>query len=276
VLNDFHDIEPLYHALIERPIESPDALERFIADMSELWAFGDEEFQRLGIAKSCQTDDPALEAAFLKFVEEVEPGIKPLFFQLERQVLASPHLAALKQRDRRYAMFERKARASSELYRDENVPLQTETTKVVTEYEKTGGAMTVTFRGEEYTLSQMARFQEETDRATREEAWRLVVTRRLRDRETIESQFERLLALRDRIARNAGKCDFREYVWTMYERFDYTPNDTLRFADAIAECVVPLERELDRRRARDLGLEKLRPWDALVDVRGRPPLRPFA
>ena len=276
VLNEFADIEPLYHALIDRPIASGEELERWIADMDELWAFGDEVYQRRYIAKSCQTDDAALDAAFLKFVEEIEPKIKPLYHQLEQKLLASPHLAALAQRDRRYAMLERKVRASSELYRDENVPLQTEATKVVNDYEKTCGAMMVTFRGQEYTLSQLARFQEETDRATREEAWRLAVERRLRDREKIESQYERLLSLRHTISRNAGKRDFRDYAWTMWERFDYTPDDCLAFADAIAECVVPIVHELNVRRARDLGLEKLRPWDTQVDVKGRPPLRPFA
>ena len=34
--------------------------------------------------------------------------------------------------------------------------------------------MTVTFRGQERTLAQMAPFLEETDRAVRQEAWELV------------------------------------------------------------------------------------------------------
>ena len=40
-------------------------------------------------------------------------------------------------------------RGACELFRDENVPLETEATKLVNEYDKTCGAMTVTFRGKE-------------------------------------------------------------------------------------------------------------------------------
>jgi oligoendopeptidase F len=138
------------------------------------------------------------------------------------------------------------------------------------------GAMVVTFRGKDYTLQQLARFIEETDRDTRREAWELTVNRRLRDREAIEGIFEQLLPLRQQIARNAGHGDYRSYVWKEKKRFDYTPDDCLRFADAIAKTCVPLVNDLDRRRRRDLGLDTLRPWDMAVDPKNRAPLRPFA
>ena len=39
---------------------------------------------------------------------------------------------------------------------------------------------------------------------------------------------------------------------------------------------MPLVAELDRRRAAELGLKSLRPWDTDVDPKGRPALAPFA
>jgi oligoendopeptidase F len=274
-LDAFADLEPFYRELLDRPIASADELERWVADVSELWAVGEESLQRRYIANSAHTDDPALEAAYLHFVERIEPHLKPALFRLQRKFVDSPHRAALAARDRRFAMLDRKWRAEVELFREQNVPLQTELTKIINEYDKICAAMTVTFRGEERTLQQMARFQEETDRATREEAWRLVASRRLQDRKPIESIFDRLLPIRATIARNADLSDYRAYCWRTYERFDYTPDDCLRFADAIAEHVVPLVREFDRRRRAHLGLAKLRPWDVAVDPKGRSPLRPF-
>src|SRR5688572_13655445 len=102
-----------------------------------------------------------------------------------------------------------------------------------------------------------------------------MVARRLRDKDAIESVFDRMLPIRDEIAHNAGQADFRAYMWKAMKRFDYTPQDCERFADAIAETVVPLVNELDRQRKGDLKLDKLRPWDTLVDPKNRPPLRPF-
>ena len=58
-------------------------------------------------------------------------------------------------------------KADVELFRDENVPLQTELSKLNSQYDKLIGAMTVTYEGHPYTLQQMARYQEEPDRTLR-------------------------------------------------------------------------------------------------------------
>jgi len=269
----FADVEPLYLTLLDRPIDSPAALERWLLDFSELTAVVDEGGSRRYIDKSCHTDDPAIEKAYLDWIEEVDPKVKPYFFKLQKKLLDSPHRAALT--DKRYEMLAKKWRPDVELFRDQNIPLETEIAKLNNEYDKTCGAMTVNFRGQELTLQQLGRFLEEPDRATREEAFRLSIARRMQDRETIESIFDQQLPIRQRIARNAGLDDFREFTWMAYKRFDYTPDDCARFADAIAATVVPLVNEFDRQRKQELGLERLRPWDAYVDVKNRPPLRPF-
>jgi oligoendopeptidase F len=125
-------------------------------------------------------------------------------------------------------------------------------------------------------MQQMARFTEEPDRTTRQEAWEASTRRRLQDRARIEDLFDKILPLRERIARNAGFDNYRAYTWKALKRFDYTPDDCVRFAESIEKTVVPLVDELDRRRAEDLKLERLRPWDLSVDPKNRPPLRPFA
>jgi oligoendopeptidase F len=120
------------------------------------------------------------------------------------------------------------------------------------------------------------RFTEEPDRGTRQEAWEAITNRRLTDRDSIDAIFDQLLPLRRRIAQNAGMTDYREYTWKALKRFDYTPADCLQFADTIARTCVPVVEALDRQRAVDLKLDRLRPWDLAVDPRHRPPLRPFA
>ena len=65
-------------------------------------------------------------------------------------------------------------------------------------------------------------------------------------------------------------------MWKALKRFDYTPEDCLKFADSIAKVCVPLMKELDEERRSELKLPKLRPWDLAVDPKNRPPLQPFA
>lgn len=272
-LSEVSQLEPVYQSLLDRPIESADALRRWLIDVSELAAAVDEFGARRYIDKSCHTDDLALERAYLHFVENVEPRTKPLMFRLQKKFMESRHRPGLD--GVRYRMLERKWGPDVELFREENVPLETRVTKLVNEYDKTMGAMVVPFRGKDYTLQQLARFIEEPDRETRRQAWTLTAERRLQNREEIDALFEQVLPLRQEIARNAGHADFRSYIWKEKKRFDYTPDDCLRFADAIATTCVPLVDELDRRRKEALGLDALRPWDLAVDPKNRPPLRPF-
>ena len=87
--------------------------------------------------------------------------------------------------------------------------------------------------------------------------------------------FLEMLALRHRMARNAGVADFREYSWRMLHRHEYTPEDCLRMHDAVAQVVVPRLRQVHQRRQQVMGLDALRPYDLRPDVRGREPLKPF-
>ncbi|MCC7349287.1 MAG: M3 family oligoendopeptidase [Phycisphaerales bacterium] len=271
---DFSQLEPLYNQLIDRPIHSANELEQWLGDVSELSSVVDEYGSRRYIDKSCHTEDPQIERAYMHFVEQIDPKIKPLFFQLQRKLLDSPFLPQLQ--GQRYRLLERKWRSDVELFREENIPLETQITKLVTDYDKISGAMMVQFRGGEYTLQQLARFIEEPDRQVRQEAWETSANRRLQDRERIDELFDKLLPLRQQIATNSAMDNYRSYVWKAYKRFDYTPEDCLRFADAIEKACVPVVDELDRQRAADLKLERLRPWDLSVDPKNRPPLRPFA
>jgi oligoendopeptidase F len=137
------------------------------------------------------------------------------------------------------------------------------------------GAMTVTYRGEERTLAQMAPFLEETDRGVRREAWELSAARRLQDRETLDDQFDRMMALRIEVAREAGFDNYVAYAVRYRERFDYGIGDAIRFHRAVEHVVVPLMREVHERHRVMMGVESVRPWDLAVDPLGRPPLHPF-
>jgi oligoendopeptidase F len=271
---DFSQLEPLYLQLLDRPLTSVAEIETFLRDFSELSAVVDEYGSRRYIDKSCHTDDKSIEDAFLQFVEQVEPKIKPLYFRLQKKLLDSPAVDQLT--GERYHILIRQWRADVELFREENVAIETDVTKTVNEYDKINGAIMVIFRGKEYTPQQMARFLEDPDRAMRQEAWEANTNRRLAEREKFEDIFEKLLPLRERIAANADLADYRQYAWKSKKRFDYTPEDCLRFADAIAESCVPVVARLNAQRAKDLAVPSLRPWDLDVDPQGRPALRPFA
>lgn len=274
-LGDWPQVEPLYDQLDARAVEcaSVSELERWILDGSELAAALDEEAIKRQIAMTCHTDSPEAEVAFLHFVEHVEPRLKRRRFRLSELYLAHPLRAQLPRP--RYAIFDRDLEARARLYRPENVALETEEAKLSQQYQKLCGSLTVQFRGEEKTLTQVDRHLEEPDRALRQEAWELTTNRRLQEAEQFEEIFDQMLALREQIARNAGFANYVEYAFKLRGRFDYTPTDCVNFHDAIESEFVPAMRELRAARRRELGLGTLRPWDLAVDPQSRAPLRPF-
>jgi oligoendopeptidase F len=272
-VSDFAQIQPLYQQLLDRSLQSTGDLERWLADFSELSAAVDEYGARRYIDKSCHTEDAAIEQRYMQFVEQVEPKIKPLYFELQQKFLTAPAVSLLD--DKRYGILIRKWRADVEIFRPENVALETEITRLVNEYDKLSGAMMVQFEGKEHTLQQMAKYAEQTDRGLRQRAWEAAAQRRLKDREAIDGIFDQLMSLRERIAKNAELSDYRSFAWKAFKRFDYTPQQCLEFADAIASTVVPLVKRLDAERQEDLGLRGLRPWDTTVDPKNRSPLEPF-
>ena len=277
-LTDFGDwsqIEPLYARLEEeiQSIQTPAELEAWLLRRSELGAALSEEYSRRNIASTCQTDGPAAEKAFLHFLENILPKLRPWEDRLNRAYLQNPARSSLDRQ--RLAVHDRVIERDVELFREENVPLKTEEQKLAKEYLKITGAMTVHWRGEERTLQQMAPVLEETDRSTREAAWQAMWQRRLQDRERIEAIMDELIALRTRIARNAGFDNFRDYQHAAYCRFDYTPDDCIAFQHAIETEVVPLLKRLREKRRQELAVESLRPWDLDVDPQGRQPLVPF-
>ncbi len=266
-------LEPLYRALLIRPIRSAGDLERLLLDRSELDAAVAETEANLYIRMSCDTESAARRDAYLGFVQHVDPHLKRVGFEVDRAIVNSPFSKDLDQA--RYGVLLRGLRQEVHLFRPENVDLQTECTTLEQKFSQVSGAMTVQFDGREQTLPQMARYQELTDRSVRDAAWRAITDRRLQDADTIDDIFDRLIALRHTMALNAGFDNFRDFQHQRLHRFDYTPADCERFHAACEQVCVPLLRELNAERREALHLDPLRPWDLKVDVRGRGPLSPF-
>ena len=92
------------------------------------------------------------------------------FRQFKLEQIYLQHAALGKLPKDRYEVFHRNTGVHVELYREENVPLETEEARLSQRYQKLAGSLTVRFHGEEKTLAQMARYLEEPDRALRQEA----------------------------------------------------------------------------------------------------------
>ena len=270
---EWAELAAIFDELSSRKIGASEELRKWMLDESELAAYIHEQRAVRYINSTRQTDNPVFTKAYESYLTELEPKIKLAGFELLKKYASSEHRGGLPKPD--YSLEDKRRRNAVSIFRPENVELEKQDSTLGQKYLRTIGAMTVQFRGQERTLQQMSKFYEETDRAVREEAWRLADQRALKDSPALDRLYDEMVALRDREARNAGFDDYMQYAFAKKDRFDYTAADCVRFHEAVEKYMVPLSRELDKERKAKMGLDELRPWDLKVDPDGRPPLSPF-
>ena len=274
ILNDWAGLEPYFENLQNRSLNSAEALQQWLADLSELESAIGEDACWRQIKMTCDTTDSTLEEAFTFFVTEIEPKIKPYAFAINKKLLDSPFKNELDEKI--YFPYLRNVANSVRLFREENIALQSEINVLSQQYGAISGAMSVEIEGKEMTLQQAAKLLHNSDRNLRKSVFEKVVDRRLQDKTTLNDLFEKLLDLRQKVALNAGFDNYRDYKFQELGRFDYTPEDCFAFHEAVKEHIVPLQRELLEHRRKELGIEQLKPYDVDAEPIGREPLQPFA
>lgn len=271
-IDSWDALSPYFKELEERLLHSADGLKQWLEDLSELESVVQEHVGWLYIRMTCNTQDEALVKAYTFFINEINPHIEPFADRLNRKLLDCPFRNGL---DKRFSIHLRSTENEIRLFREENIPLNAELSTREQKYGEIAGAMSVELNGKTLTLQQAANFLREPNRGVRQSAYEKIVSRRLQDREKLDSLFDELLKLRHQIANNSGFSNYRDYKFVAMDRFDYTADDCMRFHDSVRQAIVPVLDKLMEERQRDMGLESLKPWDIDVDSKGRPDLKPF-
>tara|TARA_R110002049_G_scaffold177901_2_gene345122 strand:+ start:1434 stop:3146 length:1713 start_codon:yes stop_codon:yes gene_type:complete len=272
-LTSWDQIEPYFNQLIERKINSTTELKKWLKNKSELDAFLEEDMAWRYIKMNINTKDERLQKSFNFFVTEISPKVAPLNNQLEKKLLDCSFVDEL-EKDTYFIMI-RGIRKSVELFRDENIPIQTRLEQKSQEYGAIAADMSVEMEGEKMTLQRAAKFYENTNRALRKEAFEKINTRRLEDKDKLNKLYNELIIDRNQVALNADYQNYRDYMFDAMGRFDYAPEDCFNFHESIEKVLMPFLNQLDQERKDALKLETLKPWDKSVDLSGMPPLQPF-
>ena len=272
-LTDWKSIEPYLVNLEERPLTDAAALEKWLQDMSELEAIITEDASWRHIRMTRNTEDKTLREHFTFFMMEIQPKIQPYADRLNRKLIANPLTAKLDHD--KYFTYLRSVKKSIDLYREENIPIQSELSVMAQQFGAISGKMTVSVNDKEYTLQQAMKFLENPDRSLREKVYREVQDRRLQDKEPLNKLYSELIQRRHQVARNAGFGNYRDYKFVELGRFDYTKEDCFRFHDSVKQHVLPLVNLINEHKKKKLGLDKLRPWDTEAEPAAVTPLNPF-
>jgi len=275
---DWTKYEPFFTQLAERDLNASTVAD-WLADWTLLTSLVVEVSVRLNLASDLHTDDDAARARFHKFLDEVFPPTAAADQKLKQKLLVSGL------EPDRFDVPLRNMRAEADLFREENLPLLTEHTKLGQAYGQILGKQALTWEGKELTVTQLVNELTGADRATRERGWLFGINRVLEDRSVINEVWVKLMDVRRKIAANAGKKDYREYAWQQRLRFDYTPQDCETFHASVEKVVVPAAKRVYERHGKLMKLDTVRPWDISVDAMrqtdinvdpfGRPALCPY-
>ena len=272
-ISSWEIIEPYFKELLERPINSKEELEKWLKDMSELEAAVSEDFCWRQVKMTCDTANKDLEESFNFFVLEIQPRIQPYAFELNKKLVNSPFINELDQE--KYFTYLRSIKKSIELFREENIPIESEIAVLQQKYGMITGQMTVDVNGKTYTLQQASKFFESHDRQLREEVYKKIAERRYRDKDQLNDLFSQLVNKRNQEALNAGFENYRDFKFKQLGRFDYTKEDTFRFHESVKLHVLPLVNKIYAHKKEKLKVDALRPWDTEAEPEGTQPLAPF-
>jgi oligoendopeptidase F len=263
---------PIYKELLARPLPTIASVEKWLQDIRELAVVLQESESLIYIRKSVNTRDRKAQAAYMHLIQKVDPGLAPYKDKLNQKLISHPLRAKF---PKRWKLMLKSRQNAVDLFRQKNVPLEQKVEETALRYSQIMGRLEVQFEGRKQTVVQMGVYLERPDRSLRQRAWETIAQRRYEEKSRIDQIYDQLIRLRTQIAKNARFRNFRDYCHQKYDRFDYTPQDCFRFHEAVEEVVVPAVKQLRERRARDMGLDALRPWDLAVDPLNRPPLNPF-
>lgn len=262
------NIAPFYDRLESANLDLGNA-SAWLAAWSRLEELVGEAGTQAMIAYTGDTSDPEKEATYLRFSSEIFPRMDERQVRLARRIL----VLGFQRPDLETVLTE--WRTDSEIFRTENVALFSEIEELSARYQKITGTLEVEFDGERKTIPELQPYLKLSDRSVRERAYLARDRAYLGVRDDLSDVFDRMLELRNTVARNAGFDNYHEYVFRAKHRFEYTPSDCARFHAAVEATVVPaVERQLTYRRQR-LGVESVRPWDLGVDPDNAQPLIPF-
>lgn len=271
-LNEWKSIGPYYSQLAERTITNVADLQQWLKDWNELETVLSESSRWIYVRTTVDTTDEKAKADQTNLYVNIYPHVSAYENKLAKKFVDSPYTEQLNQ-ELFYTTI-RKFKKQIELFREENIPLNSELNIKQSKYDEITGAQSIVYNGTELTIQQAAVYLKSNDRTQRQEVYDLIVERRAKDSEALDNLMSELISLRHQIALNAGYSNYLEYRFDELGRFDYTAEDCVQFHKSVEETVMPVLNKLAIERKEQLGVDTLKPWDADVDTTGKPALKP--
>jgi len=202
------------------------------------------------IRYSLATNDPVISKMNDK-CNEMYPVIQSYCDKWNKIIYKAPYKKDLEKDLGKY--YFKMIENSMKVFDDKIVEDLIQENKLTSEYSKIMGSAQIEFRGGVYNTSQMGKFTTDKDDQTRHDASVALDSWIGAHEKEIAEVYDKLVHLRDGIAKKLGFKSFTEVAYLRLGRCDYKPNDVKGYRKQIADCVVPLCQKLYKRQAKRLN-----------------------
>lgn len=214
--------------------------------------------QIITVRYTIDTTNPVYKNAQEK-LDEISPLISNYSSKYEKILVKAPYRKELEKLYGPYLfkMYENGLKAFDEKI----IPELIEENKLTSKYDEIMGGAQILFRGETYNLSQLGKFCSSEDRQTRKEA-SIAMDNWLGEHEQeIADVYDKLVHLRDEMAKKLGFKNFVELGYLRLGRTDYDAKMVAGYRDQIKQDVVPLAQKLFKKQMKELGIKNPQTYD---------------
>lgn len=203
------------------------------------------------------------------YYDEVTPMLQNYMTEYSNAILSSSFREELSKElsPLVFKAFEVQKKAMSSEIIDEMV----EENKLVTEYSKLMSGLTFDFRGEAIPLTLLRKYMTDDDRETRREAFEVLGTRLEKESEALDSLYDKLVKVRDRMAKKMGYENFIELGYYRLGRLSYDEKQVEAFRKNVLEYIVPVIARLKKDNAKQMGIDNFMLYDNDVYLPGGNP-----
>lgn len=192
-------------------------------------------------------------------LDEISPLIANYTTKYEKILLKAKYRKDL---EKLYGPYLFKMYENSQKAFDEKIiPELIEENKLTSKYDEIMGGAQIPFKGEILNLSQLGKHLSDKDREVRKEA-SIAMDKWLGEHEKeIGDIYDKLVHLRDTIAKKLGFKNFVELGYIRMGRTDYNAKMVKGYRDQIKADVVPLAQKLFKKQMKELGIKNPQTYD---------------
>ena len=208
------------------------------------------DFTIISINFTLNTQDPKIKK-YNDTIDEISPIVNNYFKKFEEAMVKSKFRQDLENKFGKLLFVQ--IENGFKCFDEKIIPLLQEENKLVSDYQALLASAKIEYKGETLNLSQIGKYMSDKDPEVRAESAKLYYGFLSEHDEEIGTIYDKLVKLRDKMAKELGYSNYIEFGYLRLGRVDYNAQMVAGYREQIKRDVVPVVYKLRKNQAKRLG-----------------------